>query len=49
MSGINLNKKEAVVEESAEQDKILSEIRVKFTKQYFQKRYNLSDGDFEIG
>ena len=45
---VKLNKKEAVVEESAERDKILSEIGVKFSKEYFMKRYNLGDGDFEI-
>jgi phage gp29-like protein len=45
---VKLNKKEAVVEESAERDKILCEIGVKFTKDYFKKRYNLGDGDFEI-
>ena len=46
---IKLNKKEAIVEESAERDKILSEIGVKFTRDYFKKRYNLQEGDFEIG
>ena len=45
---IKLNKKEAVVEESAERDKILKEMGVNFTKEYFMKRYNLSDGDFEL-
>ncbi|GJQ44137.1 MAG: DUF935 family protein [Ignavibacteriae bacterium] len=45
---IKLNKKEAIVEESAERDKLLSEIGVKFTRDYFKKRYNLQDGDFEI-
>ena len=45
---IKLNKKEAIVEESAERDKILSEIGVTFTKDYFKKRYNLQDGDFQL-
>jgi len=45
---VKLNKKEAVVEESAERDKILSDIGVKFTKEYFKKRYNLSETDFEL-
>ncbi len=45
---IKLNKKEAIVEESAERDKLLSEIGVKFTRDYFKKRYNLQEGDFEI-
>ena len=46
---VKLNKKEAVVEESTERDKLLSEIGVNFTKEYFMKRYNLGEGDFEIG
>ena len=46
---VKLNKKEAVVEESAERDKLLSEIGVKFSKEYFMRRYNLGEGDFEIG
>ncbi len=45
---IRLNKKEAVIEESAERDKILSEIGVKFTKEYFKKRYNLTEEDFKL-
>ena len=45
---VKLNKKEAVVEESAERDKILSDIGVKFTKEYFKKRYNLGEGDFTL-
>ncbi len=39
---------EAIVEETAERDKILSEIGVKFSKEYFKKRYNLGEGDFKI-
>ena len=35
--------------EAAERDKLLSEIGVKFTKEYFMKRYNLGERDFEIG
>ncbi|HVO75855.1 MAG TPA: DUF935 family protein [Ignavibacteriaceae bacterium] len=46
---VKLNKKEAVVEESAECDKILADIGVKFRKEYFKKRYNLSEGDFDLG
>jgi hypothetical protein len=42
---VNLNKKEAEVEENAERDKILSDIGVKFTIGYFKKRYNLIEGD----
>ena len=45
---IKLIKKEAIVEESAERDRLLSKIGVKFTKEYFMKRYNLGDGDFEL-
>lgn len=45
---VKLTKKEAVVEESAERDKILSEIGVEFTKEYFMKRYNLSERDFRL-
>ena len=35
--------------EGAEPDKLLSEIGVKFRQEYFMKRYNLGDGNFEIG
>ena len=45
---VKLNKKEAVVEESVERDKMLNEIGVKFSKGYFMKRYNLGEGDFEV-
>ena len=45
---IKLQKKETVVIESEQRDKILSEMGIRFTKQYYQKRYNLADGDFEL-
>ena len=45
---VKLNKKEAVVDHSAERDKVLTDMGVKFSKEYFKKRYNLTDGDFEI-
>ncbi len=45
---VKLNKKEAVVEESAVRDKLFSEIVVKFSKEYFMKRYNLGKEDFEL-
>ena len=45
---IKLNKKEDVVEQTAERDKILKEMGVTFSKEYFKKRYNLSDRDFEL-
>ncbi len=46
---IKLNKKEAIIEHSADRDKVLSEIGVKFSKEYFKKRYNLNESDFELG
>ena len=45
---IKLNKKEAIIEHTAARDKILKEIGVRFTKEYFKKKYNLSDSDFEL-
>jgi len=45
---IKLTKKESITEETAQRDKILSEIGIKFNKGYFMKRYNLGDEDFEI-
>ena len=45
---IMLNKKKAIVEEDTERDKLLSGIGVRFSKEYFMKRYNLGEGDFEI-
>ena len=45
---VKLSKKEAITDETAERDKILSEIGVKFSKEYFMKKYNLGDGDFEL-
>ena len=45
---LKLNKKEAIIEHSADRDKVLSDIGVKFTKEYFKKRYNLAESDFEL-
>lgn len=45
---VKLNKKEAVADHSAERDKLLTEMGVKFTREYYKKRYNLAEGDFEI-
>lgn len=45
---VKLNKKEAVADHSAERDKLLTEMGVRFSKEYYRKRYNLADGDFEI-
>ena len=41
-------KNEAVVEESAERGKLFIEIRVKFSKEYFMMRYNLSKDNFSL-
>ena len=41
---LKLNKKEAVVDHSAERDKVLTDMGVKFSKEYFKKRYNLMTG-----
>lgn len=43
---IRLTLKDTVIEESAERDKMLTEMGVKFTKEYFMRRYNLSENDF---
>jgi phage gp29-like protein len=45
---VKLSKKEAITDETAERDKILSEIGIKFSKEYFMKKYNLGDEDFEL-
>jgi len=45
---VKLSKKEAITDETAERDKILSEIGVKFSKEYFMKKYNLGDEDFTL-
>jgi Protein of unknown function (DUF935) len=45
---IKLSKKEQITEETAQRDKTLSEIGVKFSKEYFKKKYNLGDDDFEL-
>lgn len=45
---IRLTLKDSVIEESAERDKLLTEMGVKFSKEYFMKRYNLSEGDFNL-
>ena len=41
-------KNEAVVEESVERGKLFIEIRVKFSKEYFMMRYNLSKDNFSL-
>jgi len=45
---VKLKKKEAITEQTAERDKILTDIGVKFTKEYFMKKYNLGDEDFVL-
>lgn len=45
---IRLTLKDRVIEESAERDKMLTEMGVKFSKEYFMRRYNLSEGDFVL-
>jgi len=43
-----LSKKESIINASENRDRILSEMGIKFTKEYFMKRYNLSDKDFDL-
>jgi len=43
---IKFNRKEKIIESTIDRDKILQEIGVKFTADYFKKRYNLTDEDF---
>lgn len=45
---IVLKKKEKIVDESEKRDEVLSKMGVKFTKEYFKKRYRLEDEDFEL-
>lgn len=45
---VKLKKKENVIEESVERDAKLVNMGVKFKKEYFMKRYNLREGEFEL-
>jgi len=45
---IKLLDKEKVIEESVDRDKVLSDMGVKFSKEYFMKRYKLSENDFSL-
>jgi len=45
---IKLNRKEKIIESTIDRDKILQEIGVKFTENYFKKRYNLTEEDFVL-
>ena len=43
-----LKKKSAIIVESAERDERLHKMGINFTKEYYQKRYNLAAEDFEL-
>jgi phage gp29-like protein len=43
-----LKKKEALIVETGERDERLKRMGVKFTKKYYQKRYNLQEDDFDL-
>jgi phage gp29-like protein len=45
---LKLKRKETIIDSTAERDAILSKMGLKFTKEYFVKRYNLSEEDFEV-
>lgn len=45
---IKLKKKEKIVDESEKRDEVLTKMGVRFTKEYFKKRYRLEDEDFEL-
>ena len=45
---IKLLDKEKVIEESVDRDKALTDMGVKFSKEYFMKRYKLSENDFSL-
>ncbi|MFA5805559.1 MAG: DUF935 family protein [Melioribacteraceae bacterium] len=45
---IKFNRKEGISEFSIDRDKILKEMGIEFSKEYFKKRYNLTETDFEI-
>jgi len=44
---IRLKKKESIIESTIERDKILTSMGIKFTRDYYKKRYNLKENDFE--
>jgi len=44
---IRLKKKESIIESTIERDKILATMGIKFTRDYYKKRYNLKEEDFE--
>jgi len=45
---MRLEKKEEIVEATVERDKILTEMGIEFSKDYYRKRYNLNEEDFVI-
>lgn len=45
---IVLEKKEEIINTTVERDKILTEMGIRFNKEYFKKRYNLNENDFEL-
>ena len=45
---IKFQKKESIIDANIDRDKILSEIGVVFTKEYFVKKYNLAIDEFEF-
>lgn len=44
---IKLTKKESVIEESVQRDKTLYDMGIRFSEEYYRKRYNLNEKDFE--
>ncbi|NMB82254.1 MAG: DUF935 family protein, partial [Ignavibacteria bacterium] len=44
---IKLTKKESVIEETVQRDKTLYDMGIRFTEEYYKKRYNLTDKDFK--
>ncbi|HOI30884.1 MAG TPA: DUF935 family protein [Melioribacteraceae bacterium] len=45
---IKLTKKESVIEETVQRDKTLYDMGIRFTEEYFNKRYNLQASDYRI-
>ncbi|HSL85439.1 MAG TPA: DUF935 family protein, partial [Bacteroidales bacterium] len=45
---IILKKKDKMMEENHERDRVLRRMGVRFTKEYYKKRYKLNDEDFEV-
>lgn len=44
---IKLTKKESVIEETVQRDKTLYDMGIRFSEEYYMKRYNLSEKDFK--